>query len=69
MNGILLDTHSLIWFYNDPELLSAVATHTIHECIAVQKATIHISAITLIELEYLTERFRIPQNAKLMFGM
>lgn len=57
MPDIVVDTHILIWLYTDPSRISTKALSAIRE--AEINFTIHVSAISIVELIYLTERQRI----------
>lgn len=57
MPDIVVDTHILIWLYTDPSRISTKALTAVRE--AEANLTIHISAISIVELIYLTERQRI----------
>ena len=60
MNGIILDTHALIWFYHDPAQLSPSAHQRIKQACIDQSGSLIISVISLVEIRYLVERFRLP---------
>lgn len=62
MIGLVLDTHALVWsLFNDPQL-SLTARATIDA--AIERGLVAaISAITVVELVYLTERQRLPVQA------
>jgi PIN domain nuclease of toxin-antitoxin system len=58
MNGVVADTHGLIWFLNDSSSLSAPAKAAM--VLAVQSGgSIVIASITLVEVAYLVEKGRI----------
>jgi PIN domain nuclease of toxin-antitoxin system len=58
----IADTHAVIWYlFSDPRLGKA-ASAFIDDAIA-NGNHIGVSAITVIEMVYLTEKGRIPQNA------
>lgn len=59
MTALLLDTHVLIWTLFGTRALSKRAHDAIHRAIDAGHS-LTISAITLVELEYLTEKSRIP---------
>lgn len=62
MIGLVLDTHALVWsLFNDPQL-SLTARATIDA--AIERGLVAaLSAITVVELVYLTERQRLPVQA------
>ena len=51
MNDVLADTHSIVWFLFDPSRLSPAADTVLTP--ASQSGRVFISAITLVELNYL----------------
>jgi PIN domain nuclease of toxin-antitoxin system len=57
MADIVVDTHILIWSYTNPSRISTKALSAIRE--AEVDFTIYVSAISIVELIYLTERQRI----------
>jgi PIN domain nuclease of toxin-antitoxin system len=58
----VLDTHTVLWYLENSQELSAVARTTIED--AVRDARdVHVSAISLVETVYLVERRRLPLNA------
>jgi PIN domain nuclease of toxin-antitoxin system len=57
MPDIVVDTHILIWSYTNSSRISANALSAILE--AEADFTIHVSAISIVELIYLSERQRI----------
>lgn len=52
---MVADTHALLWYLLDPELLSAVARDAF-ECAVDSRSGILVSAVTLIELVYISEK-------------
>jgi len=60
--GILLDTHTVIWYLIDPDKLSPAATAAIDSAFEMN-APLFVSAITLVEIVYLGEKRRIPEEA------
>jgi PIN domain nuclease of toxin-antitoxin system len=60
--ALVLDTHAVIWYLSGSAQLSPTARTVIES--AEQKAeSIFISAISLVEVIYLTERGRLPAAA------
>jgi PIN domain nuclease of toxin-antitoxin system len=62
MASIVADTHAIIWYFQNSPKLSANAN------IAMDAATqigssIYISAITVVEIVYLTEKGKVPHLA------
>lgn len=62
MNGVVLDTHALIWFYHDLVQLSSTAKETIQRYCVEEPGSLIISVISLIEIRYLVERYRLPEQ-------
>jgi len=62
-SSLLADTHAIVWYLLDSGRLSPVAREALE--LADRTGTIYISTITLVELLYLSERDRIPQDAVL----
>lgn len=60
MDDIVVDTHIVIWYFANPELLSKVAENAIDQ--AEIKGAIFVSSITIVELTYLTEKGRIRHH-------
>ena len=58
----VLDTHTVLWYLENSQELSAVARTTIED--AVRDARdVRVSAISLVETVYLVERRRLPLTA------
>jgi PIN domain nuclease of toxin-antitoxin system len=60
MNEVVADTHSLIWFLFNPSRLSGAAAAALN---AAATSTIHLSAISLVELAYLIDKGRYTDAA------
>ena len=60
MDDIIIDTHIAIWYFSDPTQLSTLAETAIDN--AEISGLIFISAITIVELIYLTEKGKIPTD-------
>jgi PIN domain nuclease of toxin-antitoxin system len=58
MSDVLADTHAIVWFVFDPARLSAAADSALS--IAAQSGKLYISAITLVELDYLSTKKSFP---------
>ena len=54
---IVLDTHTLLWWVNDPTTLSKPAKKAID--VAVKSASVHVSCISSWEIALLVERGRL----------
>ncbi len=56
--GVLADTHTILWFLNDPSKLSKAADTALSQAdLAGEK--IYLSAITLVEVTYLAEKGKV----------
>jgi len=60
MDDIVIDTHAAIWYFTDPTQLSKPAETAIDN--AEANGTIFVSSITIVELIYLIEKGKIPQD-------
>jgi PIN domain nuclease of toxin-antitoxin system len=60
MDDIVIDTHIVIWYFAEPNQLSVSAESAIDK--AEANGTIYVSAITIVELIYLTEKAKIPAD-------
>lgn len=58
MNSVVIDTHAVIWYLLESPKLSDNALKAIDSA-----DTVYLSAITIIEITYLTEKGKIPQLA------
>src|SRR6266567_2390651 len=58
----VLDTHTVLWYLEKSQELSALARTTIEEAIR-EARDVHVSAISLVETVYLVERRRLPLTA------
>ena len=58
MNGVVVDTHTAIWYLLQSPKLSKTAQKAIDSA-----SKIYFSSVTIIEIIYLTEKGRIPQLA------
>lgn len=61
-HDLLLDTHTLIWALLTPDKLSPEATAALEAAVASGGVWV-VSAISLIELRYLIEKGKVPQEA------
>jgi len=60
--NVVLDAHTVLWYLENSNELSAVARSTIEEAVR-DAGEVHVSAISVIEVVYLVERRRIPATA------
>ncbi len=60
MDDIIIDTHIAIWYFADATQLSKPAETAIDN--AEANGILYVSAITIVELIYLTEKGRIPPD-------
>ncbi len=60
MDDIVIDTHIAIWYFADPTKLSKPAESAIDK--AAANGIVFVSAITIVELIYLTEKGKIPPD-------
>ena len=58
MPDVVIDTHVAVWRLTEPQNLSAVAENAVD--VAEMNGIIYVSAITIVELVYLTEKGKIP---------
>jgi PIN domain nuclease of toxin-antitoxin system len=61
MTCIVADTHTLVWYLIDPQRLSTAAAAALDQAIGTGDP-IAVSAISLVELIYLVEKGRLPQE-------
>ena len=62
MNGLVADTHAVLWFLANESRLSAVADAAMTETIE-SGGSVVVCTITLVEVAYLVEKRRIDANA------
>ena len=60
MSDLVIDTNIVIWYFAAPQMLSADATLALDN--AEASGIIYVSAMTWIELVYLTEKGRIDSS-------
>jgi PIN domain nuclease of toxin-antitoxin system len=60
MTSLVLDTHALVWYIVEPQKLSANAINVL-DSMNNEEDIIYISAISLIEINYLIEKERLPR--------
>jgi PIN domain nuclease of toxin-antitoxin system len=61
MGAIVVDTHALVWYLVEPQRLSQPASDAFDQATATGEA-IYVSAISLVEIVYLVEKWRLPQT-------
>lgn len=61
MNGVLLDTHALIWYLAHPERLPSMSSDAIDDTLK-KGGCLFVSAITIVEIIYLVEKEKIPEK-------
>jgi PIN domain nuclease of toxin-antitoxin system len=59
MAGLVLDTHSTIWYLEGSPKLSATALNAIRAALSAGDR-VHVSTVTVVELTYLVEKGRFP---------
>lgn len=60
--SIVADTHAIVWYMDDPTMLSSLADSALTAAADDGVARIYLSSITLVELQYLTEKSRIKPS-------
>jgi len=60
--SIVADTHTIIWYLRSPEKLSTNAVNALDNALNNGESTF-ISAISLVEINYLVEKNRIPTSS------
>jgi PIN domain nuclease of toxin-antitoxin system len=61
MSAVVADTHAAIWLLMDEERLSKAAREAFAAAF-VAEAPVYVSAVSLVELVYLIERKRLPEE-------
>ncbi|MFN0124948.1 MAG: type II toxin-antitoxin system VapC family toxin [Blastocatellia bacterium] len=59
VSGVIADTHIIVWYLDSPGILSHNATLSLDTVADDPDQRIYLSAITLVELQYLTEKGKI----------
>jgi PIN domain nuclease of toxin-antitoxin system len=62
MSAVVADTHAIIWYLRSPEKLSTNALTFLDNALN-NSESIFISAISIVEMNYLVEKNRIPANS------
>ncbi len=60
--SVVADTHTIIWYLRSPEKLSTNAVTSLDNALN-NGESIFISAISLVEINYLVEKNRIPSSS------
>lgn len=61
MSAVVADTHAVIWLLFSPHRLSPDATAALQGAVAAG-APIYVASISLVEIAYLVEKGRLPQE-------
>ncbi len=62
MTAVVADTHTIIWYLRENALLSASALNALDNALD-RESPIYVSAISIVEVSYLVERYRLPEEA------
>ena len=62
MSAVVADTHTIIWYLRSPEKLLINAVNALYNALN-NSESIFISAISLVEMNYLVEKNRIPASS------
>lgn len=62
MSSVFADTHTIAWFLGDPVKLSASADMALANAAADSNGKIFVSAISVVEIQYLIEKGRISTS-------
>jgi PIN domain nuclease of toxin-antitoxin system len=62
MSAVVADTHTIIWYLRSPEKLSTNALTSLDNTLN-NGESIFVSAISLVEMNYLVEKNRIPSSS------
>ena len=62
MSAVVADTHTIIWYLRSPEKLSTNAVNALDNALNNDES-IFISAISIVEMNYLVEKNRIPSSS------
>lgn len=60
MSDVVVDTHIAIWYLASPNKLSTAAISAL-DAVQDSGGTIHLSAISIVEVAYLVEKGRLPE--------
>lgn len=62
MTAVVADTHTIIWYLRDNTRLSPAAINAL-DTATTGGDLIYVSAISVVEVGYLVERYRLPEEA------
>ncbi|MEG4068604.1 type II toxin-antitoxin system VapC family toxin [Microcoleus sp. Pol11C2] len=62
MTAVVADTHTIIWYLRETARLSPAAMNALDAALA-ENSPIYVSAISVVEIGYLVERYRLPEEA------
>ncbi|MDJ1168006.1 type II toxin-antitoxin system VapC family toxin [Roseofilum sp. BLCC_M154] len=62
MTAVVADTHTIIWYLRDHTRLSPAAMNAL-DTVSTGGDLIYVSAISVVEVGYLVERYRLPEEA------
>ena len=62
MTAVVADTHTIIWYLRENARLSQAAMTALDTALA-GGYSIYVSAISVVELVYLVEKYRLPEEA------
>ncbi|MCT7966533.1 type II toxin-antitoxin system VapC family toxin [Laspinema sp. D1] len=62
MTAVVADTHTIIWYLRENALLSPSALNALDNALG-GNSPIYVSAISIVEVSYLVERYRLPEEA------
>lgn len=62
MTSVVADTHTIIWYLRDNSLLSPPALNALDDALRGDYP-IYVYAISVVEVSYLVERYRLPEEA------
>ncbi|MCT7973470.1 type II toxin-antitoxin system VapC family toxin [Laspinema olomoucense] len=62
MTAVVADTHTIIWYLRENALLSPSAINALDKALG-EGYPIYVSAISVVEVSYLVERYRLPEEA------
>lgn len=60
MKAVVVDTHTIVWYLTEPEQLSENAIQALDQAVNTGQF-IYVSAISIVEICYLVERYRLPE--------
>jgi PIN domain nuclease of toxin-antitoxin system len=62
MTAVVADTHTIIWYLRETTRLSPAAMMALDAALT-EGYPIYVSAISVVEVAYLVERYRLPEEA------